>query len=220
MNQRVPWLRVVTEGVVIVFSILLAFAIDAGWDGMQDRRRDSQFREALSRDMQRSLDEIDQVVEVHTLISAVAETFLAHSSAELSALPADSAQRLFDRLHVARTFSPFDAALRGYDVTSLSDHRLRAALADWSMLLDRAQRSNPYVVEGALGMLAAGRDDPAYWEIEGSWADILAHMRRSPSFMSAASVRGTTSSVARAQLLELRESTVELLALLPRATAR
>ena len=29
--QQVPWLRIITEGVAIVASILLAFAIDAWW---------------------------------------------------------------------------------------------------------------------------------------------------------------------------------------------
>ena len=34
--KRVPWLRVFAEGAVIVASILLAFGIDAWWDGVQD----------------------------------------------------------------------------------------------------------------------------------------------------------------------------------------
>jgi hypothetical protein len=34
----VPWLRIFVEGVVIVTSILLAFGIDAWWDGKQDRQ--------------------------------------------------------------------------------------------------------------------------------------------------------------------------------------
>jgi len=31
MNQDIPWKRFSIEAIVIVFSILLAFAIDAGW---------------------------------------------------------------------------------------------------------------------------------------------------------------------------------------------
>ncbi len=43
MTQRIPWLRVFVEGVVIVGSILLAFGIQAWWDERQERglvRRD------------------------------------------------------------------------------------------------------------------------------------------------------------------------------------
>ena len=35
LKAQIPWLRVRVEGVVIVGSILLAFGIDAWWDGMQ-----------------------------------------------------------------------------------------------------------------------------------------------------------------------------------------
>ena len=35
LTQRLPWGRLIIEGTVIVFSILLAFAIDAWWDGRQ-----------------------------------------------------------------------------------------------------------------------------------------------------------------------------------------
>ena len=35
---QIPWLRVLVEGVVIVGSILLAFANDAAWDGRNERQ--------------------------------------------------------------------------------------------------------------------------------------------------------------------------------------
>ncbi len=37
LKPQIPWLRVFVEGVVIVGSILLAFGIDAWWDGVQER---------------------------------------------------------------------------------------------------------------------------------------------------------------------------------------
>ena len=41
MTRQIPWLRVFVEGVVIVGSILLAFGIDAWWDGVQERAEGS-----------------------------------------------------------------------------------------------------------------------------------------------------------------------------------
>ncbi len=35
MTRQIRWLRVLVEGVVIVGSILLAFGIQAWWDGRQ-----------------------------------------------------------------------------------------------------------------------------------------------------------------------------------------
>jgi hypothetical protein len=42
MQKQISWLRVVTEGVVIVVSILLAFGIDAWWERHQDRQDEVQ----------------------------------------------------------------------------------------------------------------------------------------------------------------------------------
>jgi hypothetical protein len=36
LKSQIPWLRVFVEGVVMVGSILLAFGIQAWWDGRQD----------------------------------------------------------------------------------------------------------------------------------------------------------------------------------------
>jgi hypothetical protein len=42
-SRKIPWNRLVAEGFVVVASILLAFAIDAWWDGyLEDRREDRQ----------------------------------------------------------------------------------------------------------------------------------------------------------------------------------
>ena len=37
MKAQIPWLRVFVEGVVIVGSILLAFGLQAWWEGRQEQ---------------------------------------------------------------------------------------------------------------------------------------------------------------------------------------
>src|SRR5688572_2711899 len=54
--RGLPWLRIFVEGVVIVGSILLAFAIDAWWDGRQDRAQEHTYLRLLVTDMQQTLD--------------------------------------------------------------------------------------------------------------------------------------------------------------------
>ena len=39
MKPQMPWARLAAEGVVIVVSILLAFSVDAWWDGVTERER-------------------------------------------------------------------------------------------------------------------------------------------------------------------------------------
>jgi hypothetical protein len=55
MNPPRPWLRIIVEGVVIVGSILLAFGIDAWWDGEQDRRAASEYVVRLTSDLQEDI---------------------------------------------------------------------------------------------------------------------------------------------------------------------
>ena len=52
MRRDISWLRVLTEVVVIVGSILLAFAIDAWWEGRQEDKRRRELIEALDLDFE------------------------------------------------------------------------------------------------------------------------------------------------------------------------
>ena len=45
LTQGIAWKRIAAEGVAIVVSILLAFAIDAAWDASRERAEE---RQALS----------------------------------------------------------------------------------------------------------------------------------------------------------------------------
>ena len=61
MTKQIPWLRVFVEGVMIVGSILLALALDAWWDGVQERAE---------------LDEL--LLSLHTEFSANREILVGH----------------------------------------------------------------------------------------------------------------------------------------------
>lgn len=50
-SQPLPWTRVLIEGVVIVASILLALAADAGWDARQERQLEVRYYARLSADL-------------------------------------------------------------------------------------------------------------------------------------------------------------------------
>ena len=51
MTKQLPWLRVFVEGVVIVGSILLAFGIDAAWEGGQERTLERDYLDRLLDDV-------------------------------------------------------------------------------------------------------------------------------------------------------------------------
>ena len=54
MNRQVPWLRVFVEGVVIVGSILLAFGLQAWWDGVQARATERSYLLSLGEEFRQA----------------------------------------------------------------------------------------------------------------------------------------------------------------------
>ena len=39
-NASIPWRRITMESIAIILSILLAFAIDAGWEAMKESKQE------------------------------------------------------------------------------------------------------------------------------------------------------------------------------------
>jgi hypothetical protein len=62
LNNRVPWVRVVAEAVAIVVSILLAFGIQAWWDGLQDRARERLTLRSLVAATEANLQRVDSAI--------------------------------------------------------------------------------------------------------------------------------------------------------------
>jgi hypothetical protein len=65
MNQStepIRWRRVFLEGAVIVGSILLAFGIDAWWDGLQDRRLERQYYVRVAADLTDDSASIERIM--------------------------------------------------------------------------------------------------------------------------------------------------------------
>ena len=55
-SQQIPWKRILVEATTIVVSILLAFAIDAGWQNRTEGIVETQYLEALREDILSSLN--------------------------------------------------------------------------------------------------------------------------------------------------------------------
>jgi len=93
---EVPWLRVGAESIAIVFSILLAFSINAWWEDRQDRGEESQLLDSLKIELQSNLNRIevelsyrDAVVESILKIFAAADGKASIEPQELDALIGD-----------------------------------------------------------------------------------------------------------------------------------
>lgn len=60
LMRRIPWSRLAIEAVVIVASILLAFAIDAWWEGVKDRGAEAEILEGLELEFERNLANLER----------------------------------------------------------------------------------------------------------------------------------------------------------------
>ena len=93
-TRSVPWLRVFVEGVVIVGSILLAFGIDAWWEGRQERQEAEQQVELLGAEMVRNRDLLQLSDSFARNARTGLDTLIAAMSPTPTALSLDSVQQL------------------------------------------------------------------------------------------------------------------------------
>ena len=136
--RRIPWLRILIEGVVIVVSILLAFGIDAAWQARTDRALERDLISALERDMEQNLREADRVLLGNETRTAHLRTVLESPVPELEAIPADSTRSMLLHLAFVSTFTPYDGSVRTADLSVLRDPGLREAIGTWAGVVANA----------------------------------------------------------------------------------
>jgi len=128
------------EAVLIVLSILLAFAIDAWWDGRQALRVEKVLLEAVADELAENRSNLDQTLSLHEAYRDRVDRFLRASSAELASLPGDSVLGWTQALSVPATFDPGVAAtsalLETPPANSVAGAEARVLLAQWLRALD------------------------------------------------------------------------------------
>jgi hypothetical protein len=183
-----------TEGAVIVLSILLAFAIDAGWDARSAARDEAALRNAIRADMATTLEALDGYAGAMELLSERTERFLEATPEALAQFEPDTAA-VFLRGFVAAsgTFTPSNGALRTSDLSLMGDQELRARLGSWLLAAEDAAEDLPTLESGArevalrsgvVGAPRAVRDAALFPEV-GTTPSVLAQLRGEPEFIDA-----------------------------------
>lgn len=139
MKIQWSWQRIIAEGVVIVASILAAFAIDAWWERRTERRQAEILVTGLRQDFEASQAHVRRWAAGNGQILRQAQAFLA----ELEATPAGEEITAPIAWLVAAvaapTYSPTDAtfqtALSSGQLELIEDRELRSALALWRQQL-------------------------------------------------------------------------------------
>lgn len=77
----------VVEALLIVASILLAFAIDAWWDERKDRRQELKILASLKTEFEANLEQLDRVIDTHNTFRGRVEDMERLSEEQVRDLP-------------------------------------------------------------------------------------------------------------------------------------
>jgi hypothetical protein len=140
----IPWLRFCAEGVAIVVSILLAFAIEAWWQRRADTDQEHAFLTALIEDIHSTRLEFERIQSHHQLLFSALESILTWC--EAGEVPISDKPRFDATLsHVfyRPTFDPpmgtVSTILGSGRLDLLSNQELAAELTRWSSLVEDLQ---------------------------------------------------------------------------------
>ena len=143
--------RLVSEGVVIIVSILLAFSIDAAWAGRQDRLRERAAIVALYDDAVANAAQLARVIGDVQESRAGTLAFFESEPADLAAVPADGASALIRSLTIPNRASLQSGAVEGLMASGrigmITDPRLQQLLADWPSTAARLDQRSALLVE-------------------------------------------------------------------------
>ena len=153
-SNRTPnrWSNVVLESVVIVLSILLAFAIEAGWDERQERVAETEILEALVVEFERYEDRFGRMADFYQQTADQIVWLL--DEAEFSPSEAERLDEAMLAFVGAPTFDVSSGVhaelVASGRVSLLSDPSLRRRISTWQGLLNETT-DNEIVVRQYLG---------------------------------------------------------------------
>ncbi len=137
--EHVPWLRIITEGVAIVASILLAFSIDAWWQRRAELEQANALVISLYADFEASQAHLERwLIGTRRIHGATTELLDHISSAERGEEISVPIELIVGTLG-APTYSPtdstLDAAVSSGQIELIEDSEIRSILALWRQQL-------------------------------------------------------------------------------------
>lgn len=151
--------RLLLEGFVIVASILLAFAIDAGWDERQERAAERRLLTSLEAEFAQHIEDLHESSGTHarlaSLTRALFDTLSSRAEGEEVVVSDSLAYATMRARTTEISQGELDAALASGRVDLVGDPELRRRLAGWPGVWDDAEEEEVWTVEFFLGRLGA-----------------------------------------------------------------
>ncbi len=149
--NQVPWLRIGAEGLAIIASILIAFSLDAWWEGRELADREHRYLQSLETDFLENREKIDQTLEVQTSVLEATQKLVSFGATASVTPAADSIKSLvtliFQNTNVAYPVNlrTYQELLNTSSFQVLRSDSLRKLLADFGVRRQTVSR----VEEGA-----------------------------------------------------------------------
>ena len=141
------------EAVAIVLSILVAFAIDAGWDEWQDRQEEGELLEALRAEYQTNLVLAQEVIDGHELHIADVRIASALAPTDYDTMSVNTASRIVLSLANPWTFDPSlgttETLIGSGRITLIRDRELTEMLTTFVNYVDDVEEDADYVRSGS-----------------------------------------------------------------------
>ena len=143
-SQRMPWRRLLLEGSVIVFSILLAFAIDAWWDDRKEHTKQLERLVRVAAELQLNSENIQSIIEIlEDAIDATSE-YLVWMGPQPQEVQLQSFHSQWVKMISIGTFSLVRRAAEDYlaagNITSSGDADIRNLLSEWYSYGDKLEK--------------------------------------------------------------------------------
>jgi len=140
--RNIAWQRALTEGAVIVFSILLAFWIDAWWSQRVEDRRVDSLLHALEKEWAQNLGRIEEAIPVWEEYVAFAAGRVNASLKDVDSFTDEEVGQIFDNAFLSSWpyYNPSMGAWNAAVLVALpeiDDVNLSSAIAGWPSQLER-----------------------------------------------------------------------------------
>ena len=143
--SKIPWRRVLIEGVVIVGSILLAFAIDAWWDRQTTAGETHQALRALEAELVENLAYFESAEDVYRVAGQAGADLLHLTGPEVSVADGEQVSYLIGEMWRRPDLDPPSTGASAAMVSTgaaarVRSRELRQELALWPAYVDRQQQ--------------------------------------------------------------------------------
>lgn len=217
MTSRLPWRRALLEGFVIVSSILLAFAIDAGWDGWKESHHETEYLFALQDEMAANRMRVDSVLRTHDRRIAAFDRFLEATPRELGAVSEDSSRTWIPDLLFSWSISLVRSVVDSEDSGLVRDPHTRRAIAAWISAANDVEEDFPMMADAAFRAIRHAIDvspdilEGPSFSLDGSSTAALVALRDDPDYVREGKVLQLLHGINRRKLADLSVRTDSLL---------